>query len=207
MKQNLRQEILSRSDYHRGLLNFIENNPGCTSDDMFNSDVANAIIPIAIREMAITLWIKQFIRNGEIESRNWKLYSTGAAEWDGHNVIKKEGYMRITQNRLKQIIREEYSRLKRQGLIMESEHPGYPDDVTIFIDTNEFYDFDINMFREMSEEREYGSVRISENMENTQFYITGSFDQLWSGWVNTIGDTPEEFMECVVSGHENCPEL
>jgi len=120
MSQKLRQEILSRSDYHRGLLNFIENNPGCTSDDIFNSDVANAIIPIGIREMAIELWIKQFIRNGEIESKNWRLYPTGTSEWEGHNIIKKETYMRLTKRQLKQIIREEYSRLKRRGLIKES---------------------------------------------------------------------------------------
>lgn len=106
MSQKLRQEILSRSDYHRGLLNFIENNPGCTSDDMFNSDVANAIIPIGIREMAITLWIKQLIKNGEIESRKWRLYPTGSAEWSGHNIIKKENHMRITETQLRRVITE-----------------------------------------------------------------------------------------------------
>jgi hypothetical protein len=106
MNQKLRQEILSRSDYHRGLLNFIENNPGCTSDDMFNSDVANAIIPIGIREKAITLWIKQFIKNGEVESKNWKLYPTGSAQWSGHNVIKKESLVRLTESQLRSVIRE-----------------------------------------------------------------------------------------------------
>ena len=55
----LDQQILSRSDYMRGLLNFIEQNPGTTSEEMFNSDVANAIIPIGIRKRAISLWIKQ----------------------------------------------------------------------------------------------------------------------------------------------------
>ena len=105
MSQNLREEILSRSDYHRGLLNFIENNPGCTSDDMFNSDVANAIIPIGIREMAIELWINEFIESGEVESRSLKLYSTGSTEWQGHNVITKENKMRITENQLRRIIR------------------------------------------------------------------------------------------------------
>ena len=119
MSQNLQQQILSRSDYKRGLLNFIENNPGCTSDDIFNSGVANAIIPIGIREEAISLWIKQLIREGYIESKNWKLYPTGQSEWEGHNVITKENKMKLSKRQLKRIIREEYSKLKSQGLIRE----------------------------------------------------------------------------------------
>lgn len=124
MPQNLQQQILSRSDYKRGLLNFIDNNPGCTSDDMFNSGVANAIIPIGIREEAISLWIKQLIREGYIESKNWKLYPTGQSEWEGHNVITKENTMKISKRQLKRIIKEEYSKLKRQGLIRESYFKG-----------------------------------------------------------------------------------
>ena len=64
MSQSLEQQILSRSDYHRGLLIFIESNPGCTEEDMFNSPVANALIPIGIRELAIELWVDKLIADG-----------------------------------------------------------------------------------------------------------------------------------------------
>ena len=86
----LDKQILSRSDYMRGLLNFIEQNPGTTSDEMFNSDVANAIIPIGIRDRAITLWIKQLIKDGYITSKQYKLYPTGKASWKNHNVVSEE---------------------------------------------------------------------------------------------------------------------
>jgi len=86
----LDQQILSRSDYMRGLLNFIEQNPGTTSEEMFNSDVANAIIPIGIRKRAISLWIKQLIKDGFITSKKYKLFSTQKASWNNHNVVTEK---------------------------------------------------------------------------------------------------------------------
>ena len=93
MGQSLEQQILSRSDYHRGLLIFIESNPGCTEEDIFNSPVANALIPISIRGQAIDLWVDKLIVDGSIQEKNKKLYSSNTAEWKGHN-IKKENKLR-----------------------------------------------------------------------------------------------------------------
>jgi len=40
-----------------------------------------------------------------------------------------------------------------------------------------------------------------------QYTITGPFDDLWEGWVNYCDDEPSEFMERVISGHDNCPQM
>jgi len=86
----LDQQILSRSDYMRGLLNFIEQNPGTNAEAMFNSDVANAIIPIGIRERAIELWIAKLIEDGYVTSKNQELQSTNKASWKNHNVVSEK---------------------------------------------------------------------------------------------------------------------
>ena len=123
MSQSLEQQILSRSDYHRGLLIFIESNPGCTEDDMFNSPVANALIPIGIRELAIELWVDKLIADGYIYEKSGRLYSSDSASWQDHNIVT-ENKMKITKRQLKQIIREEYTRLVKQGLVMEASPMG-----------------------------------------------------------------------------------
>ena len=85
--QSLDDQILGRSDFMRGLMVFIENNPGTTTDAMFDSPVANAIIPIGIRERAILLWVKKLIKDGFITSKRYRLYSTGKAQYVNHNVV------------------------------------------------------------------------------------------------------------------------
>jgi hypothetical protein len=71
---NLKQEVLARSDYYRGILVFIQSNPGCSSDDIENSPFANGVIPMGIRKQAVSIWIKELVKRGEIESRNWRLF-------------------------------------------------------------------------------------------------------------------------------------
>ncbi len=85
--QSLDDQILARSDFMRGLMVFIENNPGTTTDEMFDSPVANAIIPIGIRERAILVWVKKLIKDGFITSKRYRLYSTGKAQYVNHNVV------------------------------------------------------------------------------------------------------------------------
>tara|TARA_Y100000592_G_C5416898_1_gene291110 strand:+ start:141 stop:845 length:705 start_codon:yes stop_codon:yes gene_type:complete len=119
MKQSLEQQILSRSDYHRGLLIFIESNPGCTEDDMFNSPVANALIPIGIRELAIELWVDKLIADGYIQEKTGKLYSADSASWKDHNIVR-ESKMKITKRKLKQIIKEEYTRILLESTLPPS---------------------------------------------------------------------------------------
>jgi len=99
----LDRQILARSDYKRGLLNFIEQNPGTTSDEMFNSDVANAIIPIGIRKRAIILWIKQLIKDGYITSKRYKLYTTGKASWNNHNVVTEKKKRKLAPNQVRKV--------------------------------------------------------------------------------------------------------
>jgi hypothetical protein len=122
----LDQQILSRSDYMRGLLNFIEQNPGTTSEEMFNSDVANAIIPIGIRKRAISLWIKQLIKDGFITSKKYKLFSTQKASWNNHNVVtekkkkkksKKAGTESSKENNLRDWFKRKGAKGKKGGWV------------------------------------------------------------------------------------------
>ena len=111
----LDQQILSRSDYMRGLLNFIEQNPGTTSDEMFNSDVANAIIPIGIRDRAIILWIKQLIEDGYITSKRYRLYTTGKASWNNHNVVTEKKKKAGTESSKESSLRDWFGRKGAKG--------------------------------------------------------------------------------------------
>ena len=43
------------------------------------------------------------------------------------------------------------------------------------------------------------------HLHTHQYIIAGPFDDLWAGWVNHCDDEPQEFMERVISGHDNCP--
>ena len=121
--------------------------------------------------------------------------------------------MRLTKRQLKRIIREEYSRLKRRGLIREMPEYGsgtdFSGEVTIEIDADpevgDMPTFDLGLFLEICEEDGL-PCDVQKPMENV-YQITASFDQLWNGWVNCCGDEPDEFMARVISGHENCPEL
>ena len=111
----LDQQILSRSDYMRGLLLFIERNPGTTSDEMFNSDVANAIIPIGIRDRAITLWIKQLIKDGYITSKRYRLYSTGKASYVNHNIVTEKKKKAGTESSKESSLRDWFGRKGAKG--------------------------------------------------------------------------------------------
>ena len=122
--------------------------------------------------------------------------------------------MKITKRQLKRIIREEYSRLKRRGLLKEYED--YPSGtsfdglVTLEIDGDpdggDMPMFDIGEFRSYAMEEDFGPLQVKESGRGI-YLITGPFDQLWNAWVNCCDDEPDEFMERVVSGHENCPDM
>ena len=124
--------------------------------------------------------------------------------------------MRLTKRQLKRIIREEYSRLKRRGLIREMNATDYPSGtsfdglVTLEIDGDPYEGdmptFDINEFRSFAMEEDFGPLQVEEQRPGI-YHITGPFDQLWSGWVNCCGDEPDEFMMRVIDGQENCPEM
>ena len=120
--------------------------------------------------------------------------------------------MRLTKRQLKRIIREEYTRLKRRGLIREHgygvDYPtgtSFDGDVTLELDTEgDLIGLDIAEFNGFCQE--FGGCDHEQHSPGV-YLVTGSFDALWNGWVNCCGDEPDEFMVRVVSGHENCPEL
>ena len=118
--------------------------------------------------------------------------------------------MRLTKRQLKRIIREEYSRLKRRGLIREmgpeyGSGTAFAGMVTIAIDlVDDMPNFDANVFASLCDEM--GGCTIKEASKDI-LHITGSFDALWEGWVNYVDDEPDEFMERVISGHENLPDM
>ena len=118
--------------------------------------------------------------------------------------------MRLTKRQLKRIIREEYSRLKRRGLIKEAavDYPTgteFGGQVTLEIDYLDMPTFNLSEYQSFC--AEYGGCSVQEKMGGEVLLLTGSFDALWEGWVNCCGDEPDEFMARVVSGHENCPAL
>tara|TARA_B100000424_G_C22671854_1_gene368677 strand:+ start:30 stop:386 length:357 start_codon:yes stop_codon:yes gene_type:complete len=118
--------------------------------------------------------------------------------------------MRLTKRQLKRIIREEYRRLKRKGLISEAavDYPtgtSFGGSVSIEIDYLDMPTFNLSEFQSYCEE--YGGCNVEENLGGEVLVLTGSFDALWEGWVNCCGDEPDEFMARVVAGHENCPSL
>ena len=120
--------------------------------------------------------------------------------------------MRLTKRQLKRIIREEYSRLKRRGLIREmGEYPEYGSgtdfsgSVSIEVDLMDMPTFDLAEYQSYCSE--YGGCSVQEKMGGEVLVLTGSFDALWEGWVNCCGDEPDEFMTRVVAGHDNCPDM
>ena len=111
---SLDQQILSRSDYRRGLLNFIEQNPGTTFEDIFDSELANAIIPIRIRERAIKLWVDKLLEEGFVEVNCNSIYSTDKErKWVGHNLVMDS----VIRDYVKKIILESFSMTSKKKIL------------------------------------------------------------------------------------------
>tara|TARA_B100000575_G_scaffold237708_1_gene199891 strand:- start:217 stop:582 length:366 start_codon:yes stop_codon:yes gene_type:complete len=121
--------------------------------------------------------------------------------------------MKITKRQLKRIIREEYTRLQRHGLLKEmGDYPEYGTGtsfgglVTLEIDYTDMPMFDLAEFK--SHCAEMGGCRVVKEIYGGEIlHIEGPFQALWEGWVNCCDDEPTEFMARVIAGHENCPSM
>ena len=108
--------------------------------------------------------------------------------------------MRLTKRQLKRIIREEYSRLKRRGLIREAGEYVSDDgqDATCHIDMIE-YPIDVMLFLDeanaMCEDMDYPLCREVESRYPNHVAIFGPMECLWAGWSATMGDDDPEFFE------------
>tara|TARA_B100001287_G_C22517770_1_gene451285 strand:+ start:31 stop:621 length:591 start_codon:yes stop_codon:yes gene_type:complete len=124
--------------------------------------------------------------------------------------------MRITESKLRRILRSVIieSRVHFPDPELEQDYVEYgsgtefDNEVVLSIDKEDWPDFDRMEFEDFASE--VGHVDITHRMHSSKGHIltiTGSFDALWQGWVNCCGDDPYEFMNYVVQGEENCPEL
>ena len=125
--------------------------------------------------------------------------------------------MRITESKLRRILRNviiESGVAYPDPELEQDIYADYPtgtefdNEVVLSIDKDDWPDFDRMEFEDFASE--VGHVDITHRMHSRKGHIleiTGSFDALWQGWVNCCGDDPYEFMEYVIQGEENCPEL
>lgn len=123
--------------------------------------------------------------------------------------------MRITESKLRRVFRNVITEMYsfpdpelEQGFIDYPSGTEFDDEVVLSIDKDDWPDFDRMEFEDFASE--VGHVDITHRMHSTKghiLHITGSFDALWQGWVNCCGDDPHEFMNYVIQGEENCPEL
>ena len=125
--------------------------------------------------------------------------------------------MRITESKLRRILRNVIieSGLAYPDPELEQDiYADYPtgtefdEEVVLSIDKDDWPDFERMEFENFASE--VGHVDITHRMHSRLghiLHITGSFDALWQGWVNCCGDDPYEFMDYVIQGEENCPEL
>ena len=85
--------------------------------------------------------------------------------------LKKEDYkMKITKRQLKKIIREEYSRLKRRGLIKEQYDQNRVDDMIMYLDDMMMHADRALGSYEMNDEKTMGGYQDSfDNMEDPAY--------------------------------------
>ena len=108
--------------------------------------------------------------------------------------------MRLTKRQLKRIIREEYSRLKRRGLIREAGEyvSGDGQDATCHIDMLD-YPIDVDMFLDeanaMCADMGYPPCKEVASQFPDHVAIFGPKECLWAGWSATMGDDDVEFFE------------
>ena len=126
--------------------------------------------------------------------------------------------MRITESKLRRMLRNVITDMYSfPDPELEQDYPEYgsgtsfDDEVVLRIDKDDWPDFDRMEFEDFASE--VGYVDIMNDMDRDSgepshhLRISGSFDALWQGWVNCCGDDPHEFMNYVIQGEENCPEL
>ena len=126
--------------------------------------------------------------------------------------------MRITETKLRRMLRKVITEMSSfPDPELEQDFPEYGsgsefnDEVVLRIDKADWPDFDRMEFEDYC--YEVGRCDITNDMDrdsgapNHHLRISGPFDALWNGWVNCCSDDPHEFMNYVIQGRENCPEL
>ena len=125
--------------------------------------------------------------------------------------------MRITETKLRRMLRKVITEMRTfPDPELEQDFPEYGsgsefnDEVVLRIDEADWPDFDRLEFEDYCYEVSQCHISNDKDMNgapNGLIRITGPFDALWNGWVNLCGDDPHEFMNYVIRGEENCPEL
>ena len=122
--------------------------------------------------------------------------------------------MRITKTGLRRILRNVITEMRRDdewGDPIYGEYGSgteFSGNVVLKLHKEEWPDLDVMEFEDFC--RDIGHCHISHELDSANSHvltISGSFDALWNGWVNCCGDDPQEFMDHVVEGEENCPDL
>ena len=122
--------------------------------------------------------------------------------------------LRITESKLRRILRNVITEMRREE---EWDDPIYGEygsgtefsgNVVLELYKEEWPDLDVMEFEDFC--RDIGHCRIDNEFDAAKGHIltiSGSFDALWNGWVNCCSDDPHEFMDHVIKGQENCPDL